>query len=643
MQRAKSKPSAIRFSLARARQVLIFSLLVLGAVSTIAWVYPEHRSILLLAIQKLDPERRAALDRLWAKARVGHEARLTELAADFKQGEKPDKIDFGAWPAISGDHSVSPETMLKTVLESDWILEVADISARMKRRISEATIPAQRDNAMRDADIQMQRADPEYATRSSGNAVHYPLGRATSKMSPDKYFDMCFAKGAEMNAIAAYGWYHYSALLKAGRYARETMSEQDRSALAIAILADEAYAHHFLEDLFAAGHSATTRGNSAVRKGTHDYYNEFGFETSLWNGEPVVLLGDVYMRPEDAELTARAVKKSLEQVLDACGGTGLGAGLTTKETVPAAPDTMLSGKLYTLPERRYDPKFYDNLKEVIPLTPMPGLDEGYGELPRFRAELGPFIGIAPAAQIVGIAGGFAPGQETAGAVSGVEFSARFGVGLEGVMNKSSDGLAFLDLGLRLDGASTNNVTEAPEVQIYGDLLAAIPSRNAFATRLRLPFWLIPGDLLIAAPILYFVDPVTLTRMGVEATNGGFIPWQSRLFTSIGTIQFVLGREIGASFYGYFGRDDRMLVPNPATGTALVVDIRSIQFDFPIVEYRPFRSFASNQTSSLVFQLYGGFDIPTRVSPIDPANVEAPELQTVWFGGIRLSFDWRHYF
>ena len=211
------------------------------------------------------------------------------------------------------------------------------------------------------------------------------------------------------------------------------------------------------------------------------------------------------------------------------------------------------------------------------------------------------------------------------------------------MNKSSDGLAFLDLGLRLDGASTNNVTEAPEVQIYGDLLAAIPSRNAFATRLRLPFWLIPGDLLIAAPILYFVDPVTLTRMGVEATNGGFIPWQSRLFTSIGTIQFVLGREIGASFYGYFGRDDRMLVPNPATGTALVVDIRSIQFDFPIVEYRPFRSFASNQTSSLVFQLYGGFDIPTRVSPIDPANVEAPELQTVWFGGIRLSFDWRHYF
>lgn len=627
----------------RIQRLLVLGILILGALSTLAWVYPEHRSILLLAIQKLDPQRREVLDRLWAKARVGNESRLTEMPADIKQGEKPDKIDFGAWPAISGDHSISPENMLQTVLKSDWILEVADISARMNRRISESTMPAQRDNAMRDADIQMQRADPEYATRSSGNAVHYPLGRLNSKETPDKYFDRCFDKGAEMNAVAAYGWYHYSALLKARRYAQETMSDEARSALALAILADEAYAQHFLEDLFAAGHSATTRGSSAVRKGTHDYYNEFGFETSLWNGKPVVLLGDVYMRPEDAQISAEAVKKSLEQVLDACVGTGIAANLTAKEPVPAAPDSMQSGKWYTLPERRYDPNFYESLKQVIPGTPMPGLAEGYGELPRFRAELGPFVGIAPAIQLAVIGGGFAPGQSAAGAVSGVEFSARFGVGLEGVMNKSSDGLAFLDLGMRLDGPSTNNITESEEVEKYGDLLAAIPSRNAFATRLRLPFWLIPGDLLIAAPILYFVDPVTLTRMGVEATNGGYIPWQSRLFTSIGTFQFVLGREIGASFYGYFGRDDRMLVPNPAAGTPLVVDVRSIQFDFPIVEYRPFRSFSSEQTSSLVFQLYWGFDIPTRVSPIDPATAEAPDLQTVWFGGIRLAFDWRHYF
>ena len=40
---------------------------------------------------------------------------------------------------------------------------------------------------------------------------------------------------------------------------------------------------HFLEDAFAAGHIAGCRGNNAVRKGTHDYYNEKGLEVISWN------------------------------------------------------------------------------------------------------------------------------------------------------------------------------------------------------------------------------------------------------------------------------------------------------------------------------------------------------------------------
>ncbi|MBE0558162.1 MAG: hypothetical protein IH628_13095, partial [Proteobacteria bacterium] len=106
----------------------VLGVLVLGALSALAWVYPEHRAIMLLAIQNLDPERRAVLDRLWAQARVGHEGRLTEAVAEFAQGEKPTQLDFGAWPAIAGDHSCSPQTLMEVVLESDWILEVADIT-----------------------------------------------------------------------------------------------------------------------------------------------------------------------------------------------------------------------------------------------------------------------------------------------------------------------------------------------------------------------------------------------------------------------------------------------------------------------------------------------------------------------------------
>lgn len=643
------RTSMIRRKLTRS---VVLGLMILGALSTVAWVYPEHRAIFLIAIGNLDADRRAVLDRLWGQARVGHEQRLTETVGDFAQGQKPSHIDYGAWPAIAGDHSCSPKNLLDIVLTSDWILEVADITAHLKGHLDNAARDAgnelaeqdaRRDNAMRNADLQLQRADPEYATRAGGNAVHYPLGRKSTETTPHEYFDTCLAANAEISAFGAYAWYHYSALLKASRYARETLSDAERSALAIAILADEAYASHFLQDLFAAGHAAVTRGNSAVRKGTHDYYNEFGYETALWNGKSVVLVGDAYMRPKDADLAAQAVRKSLEQVLDASVGKGPGSLLSSREAVPSAADTLNTCKWWTLPARDFDTAFTDPLVEVIPLTPVPGLAEGYGELPRFRAELGAFVGIAPAVRASTIFGAFAPEEKTVGGVASLEFAARFGVGLEGIMNKSSDGLAFLDLGLRQDSPSTTNVVDDPELDQYGNLFAAIPGRIALTGRIRLPFWLIPGDLLIAAPILLITSPETLTRMGVEATNGGLFPWQARMFTSFGSFQLILGREIGASFYGYFGRDNRILIPDYDLGEVLVVEIHSIQFDFPILEYRPFRSFSYDQTSSLVFKVFAGLDYPTFASVILPEGIRAPELRSVWSAGIRLSFDWRHYF
>ena len=48
-----------------------------------AWVYPEHREITLIAIQKLDPAQRTKLDQLWAMARTGHESRLDKSVANL--------------------------------------------------------------------------------------------------------------------------------------------------------------------------------------------------------------------------------------------------------------------------------------------------------------------------------------------------------------------------------------------------------------------------------------------------------------------------------------------------------------------------------------------------------------------------------
>ena len=42
------------------------SLMLLFAVDACAWVYPEHRDIALLSLQRLDPAQRALLEKLWS-------------------------------------------------------------------------------------------------------------------------------------------------------------------------------------------------------------------------------------------------------------------------------------------------------------------------------------------------------------------------------------------------------------------------------------------------------------------------------------------------------------------------------------------------------------------------------------------------
>jgi len=259
-----------------------------------------------------------------------------------------------------------------------------------------------------------------------------------------------------------------------------------------------------------------------------------------------------------------------------------------------------------------------------------------------------FVGFVPVLRGSILSGGFGTEQKTAGLVGGLEESIRFGVGLDGVLNESGDGLAFLGLGWRQDGSSTAGIVDDPGTQAYGNLLAAIPGRSAISARLRLPFYVIPGDLLLAAPILFFVSPETLIKMGATAVNGGLIPWQSGLATSFGRFQFILGREMAVYFFGRTKERDALFNISPdefGVSSIYILSYRSTQFEFPIVEYRPFSSFETEQRSSLFFQLYGGFDIPHDVEVLSTSSEGKllPELKTVWYLGMRLLFDWRHYF
>ncbi len=607
-----------------------------------AWIYPEHRDIMLAAIASLDPSRRVLLDQLWAEARKGHEARLYQRVADPLQGISPTHLDYAAWPAIGGDHSISSENMLYNVLQTEWILKVADIGAQLKVNIANARYESERINRLRDSDIQLLRADPEYVARAGKNNGHFMLALPNVNTPASAYFDSCFRAGAPLNTLGTYAWFHNSALLKAKRLAAENLTAEQRSALALSAMADEAFAIHFLEDSFASGHVAGVWGDASQRKGTHDYYDQAGLQVTTWTGERIILMGDAYIRPQDIERAAYTVRLSLEQLIDVANEIN-GEKPMINEVVNAVPDTFNVSKAEFMPSRMRDPNLVMLTNELLVTTPAPGLATGLGAMPRFSSELGPFLGIAAGVKASVLNGGFGTNQYNAGVVAGLELGLRVGLGMDGVLNESGDGLVFLDLGWKLDGASSSKFDNEPILKQFGSYASAIPSRDAYYFRFRMPFFLIPGDLLIAGPVLLLASPEKLNKMIVTAGNGGLIPWQTGIITSIGRFQFVLGREIGVCMYGTGKGPDTFVLPDEESGDQSLVYMYTTQLEFPILEYRFLRTYASRQSASLMFQFYAGLDIPGKKSVIEEYDYPAPQVKNIWFAGVRMIFDWRHYF
>ena len=249
---------------------ILLLIFIFSSNTTRAWVYPEHRDIMLFAISKLTYTHRTILDDLWAQARVGYEFRLTEPVIDLQQLTKPEKIDYAAWPAIAGDHSCSAENMLYNILQTDWILKVADITAQLKINLALSEDRTRRINGLRESDLRLQGADPEYATRAGSNNVHFLLSLPDVYLDAISYIQSCTKEGIELNAIAAYALYHYSAMSKASLLADQNLTQEERSTIILSALADEAFAIHFLQDVFASGHAAGTWGDASQRKGTHD-------------------------------------------------------------------------------------------------------------------------------------------------------------------------------------------------------------------------------------------------------------------------------------------------------------------------------------------------------------------------------------
>ena len=615
-----------------------------------AWIYSEHRDIMAEGLRDLSPDQQSRFAELWAAARTDREVRYCAAVVDGDGRTPPSCIDLAAWPAIAGDHSCSPDQFVAQTLTSNWILKVGKAAAETKVGLEKAKNRETKLNEWALSNLKLQLADPEYVSRAGSNIGHFLVTRTSDDAREN--LSRIFASDVEPNALGLYVYYHLGALALAQRWTTTDAAEHPQ--LARRILATEAFAVHFLEDTFAAGHVAGSWGDVAERKGTHDYYSEFGLDSSAWDGSPLVMHGDAYMRHEDLQRTARIVAQSLSQLMAALRPGTPEATAAAKVELDAATGAASfdSCKATKQPAGTVTKDAVPIVLPIAEQTPRPSRGADDVHLPRFRQEIGLFLGFAGELTGGGSFGGFQSTTAAPRYFGSGEVGFRLGVGLEALTGSTGAGQAFLGLGFHFEAPQED---QSPGSRYEATGLSLVPARRGINVRLRVPFFIIPFDLLIAAPILVWASPTTLTNMGIIAASGGLIPWHYSINTPVGAFQFLLGREIGVNLYGYVG--DRIesagVAPPDATvpieGTRLsFVSYRSLQFDFPSFEYRPLRDFATKQALTFAVQLGWGVEFPNQVRYISkltlpPASGPTPDLSTAWIFYLRMHFDARYYF
>jgi len=616
-----------------------------------AWIYPEHRDIAVAAFERLSPADRQALEEVWSVARQGLEAKLCARPSEGDQGLEPPCIDFAAFPALSGDHACSPKDVVENVLPSEWILGVARVAAKTKQALATAPDRPAKLNRIAASNVWLQVVDDDYATRAGANNAHFLLPRTGD--DAEEYLVGAIRQGAPLNAIGLYVQYHIAALALAQRHATEPPPDAAaRAAMARRILALEGYALHWLQDSYSAGHVVGTWGDVAWRKGTHDYYDEAGVETTDWTGKRLIMYGDSFMRSADLERASAEVALSLGRLAEALvPGSALGEAAPGFGPGPDAIYAFDSCKEEVQPRAAgtENRELVRRMAPVVLATPVPGRDRGDVHLPRFREELGPFLGAFGAITGGGAWGGlFADGlRGTAALAAGV----RLGFGAESLTGSPGTALVFVEAGLAMATAQVNEArsdcTGAECVLGTLTLFPAVPSRTGLRLGARIPFWLIPGDTILLVPILALASPVDGARVAITAASGGLLMYEQTFLTGAGSFQIVLGREVQVTLFGFLGKDNVPLIVFPYTNPdgsadAGVAGVKSVALGFPVLEWTPFRSFATRLAFAVQLQLGFGVELASSVEVLAPAGAAPPNVPPTWSVFLRGTFDGRFF-
>jgi hypothetical protein len=280
-------------------------------------------------------------------------------------------------------------------------------------------------------------------------------------------------------------------------------------------------------------------------------------------------------------------------------------------------------------------------------TPVPGPGEGGGAWPRSRAEFGPFVGLTANGAVAIAFGGY--DGIAARPLGQLSIAGRFGYGLEGVVGSVNTGTMFLQAGVSMQTAQHDPCADSTcAFSLYGsDLLPRVPARVGLNLGARLPFWLVPGDLLLLTPVLAIASPAALRRVAIEAASGGLIPWQrSFKVPGGGVFEVVVGRTATADLFGVLGgRTAGWAERTLSTGQTVAFEtvFRSVTLTFPVVDYAPFRAYAQTLTAALRLELAYAVDIPFDTAYLQQEGIPGPSYDVAHMALIRLSVDGRNYF
>jgi len=481
--------------------------LVLASSSAAAWTPPEHTLITKTALGMLldDPATKEPLRRAWASLVADGPRKVPWPCREVNDTHTLKCVSFADLPSLAADHSCMPSDLIRILNNELWVHDVIQRSRGIAVVFEDPkTTASERLDQRRQMHRDFQLDDPQYLSRAEDTPAHFQAAReqlrwGSTNPTLEGYLRQVLESGQTTNATALYVNFHAAAISIAA-HAHRACSEGTMmcNSLATSTLMVEAFALHFLEDSFAAGHFVGQWGTSrALRMGTHDYYSDHWLEARTWKGETYVAHGDGFFADVDLVHAAPAVATSLRQVLLALDDESpVPAGAEPSEwsrlqRAPALSDfdtckvTVSPMGLQSLATSR-------TITSVLEQEPVPTPRDP--EIPRFRAELGPFLGFSGTLDSD-------VGSDSAG-IRG-RIGLRGGYGLAHIAPRGSDTHLTVDAG----AAALSRVNDP-----Y--------SQTGVFVRGHIPFAVVPVDGLIAMPLAAaFSDSPFLMGWALAAASG----------------------------------------------------------------------------------------------------------------------------